>query len=341
MSKSLPEQQKLSLNRLRGLHYTNMLERYPHVRGDSPDAMTAATAKWFSDCRVVVELGLSQFHHDDNENVTAECLESRGFTKSGDSWLIEDEDGNILVQDTLGDRFFQFVPDPDDPSGQTGVYIGNGLGEVLRQEPGSTLLRLRRADGTVLVFRNDPLLDGTVKPLISIEAPHGEQINLIYTDGRPTELRHSNGQTLTLSYDADGRLTELLDHAGATTTFEYDPSGEYLLSVSGPDGQTSYTYDTTSTGARLHALESIENSDGTHTFYDYDAAGRLTGMAYDGDAQPISISYPVGGEVVVTDAAGNSEAIRYDARGRLAQVENVDGEITEFRYDEQPSSVTK
>jgi RHS repeat-associated protein len=263
----------------------------------------------------------------------------RGWMHNWETQLHEDEQGNLMLLDVTGSRFFQFVADPDNPAGG-GIYVsGAGLEEVLRQDQEVNTIRLRRADGTVLVFRNDPALDDVVKPLLAIEESNGDQISVIYDNVRISELQHSNGRTLTLSYDANGRLNTLLDQAGGTTTFEYDATGEYLVRVTSPAGETNYTYDTTSTGGRRHALTSIENPDGTHTFYDYDDDGRLTRIARDGDAEPVTLSYPVGGEVVVTDAHGNSESLRYDARGRIAVVENADGHVTGLRYDEQTPAV--
>lgn len=118
MSQRLSEQQRVALRRLRGLHHTNMLERYPSGRWDEREAMAVAMAKWFADCRVAIDLALRSHHHDDDQHITAAWLESSGFVLSGPDWLIEDDSGNVVVA----------VADFNDDELPTSVDVCDGIG---------------------------------------------------------------------------------------------------------------------------------------------------------------------------------------------------------------------
>lgn len=267
-----------------------------------------------------------------------------GWRHEWETRLIADQHGNLLLQDLSGDGFFQYSPAADlggpvigDPR-LLDIYVGGSAYEdVLRPADDPVhgdVFRFRRADGVVLVFDDDPLTD--VKPLVRIEDPNDNRVNLSYTDGLLTTVASDSGQTLTLAYNADDRLASVTDQLGRATTYEYDASGDHLVRVVGAEGATLYEYDTTSTDSREHSLLNVERANGATTSYQYDSLGRLIRSDQSG-LETLDFAYGTGGEMTITDAAGAVTTMRYDARGRAAEIVDANGGLYEFHYGEQES----
>jgi len=104
--------------------------------------------------------------------------------------------------------------------------------------------------------------------------------------GEIDHIRDANGNSWPRTYDPQGRLTSVADPLTRTTTYEYD-------SMSRP----------------VH----LGRPDGTVQQIDYDAAGRITGMAF-GAAGP-ALTYGYDDANRLTSATGASFA--YDAAGRM------------------------
>src|SRR5205085_2047703 len=94
----------------------------------------------------------------------------------------------------------------------------------------------------------------------------------------------------------------------------------------------SYTYDTGANPITAHALSSVTDPAGTHTFYSYDAQGRLADVQQDAGGQDTTFTY-VGGRVSVSDALHNTTTYSFDHRGLVAQVENPLHNSLYFTYD--------
>lgn len=93
MSRVLSMQQRHALLRLRGVGLPNFVERY----GGFPDG---GLQQWCHDTRVACEMTLKANHHDDNEVVDAEWLESVGFNNAVDDvddWCILGDDERQVV----------------------------------------------------------------------------------------------------------------------------------------------------------------------------------------------------------------------------------------------------
>ncbi|HEX8203832.1 MAG TPA: DUF6531 domain-containing protein, partial [Isosphaeraceae bacterium] len=103
--------------------------------------------------------------------------------------------------------------------------------------------RLVETDGTAWQFRADG-------KLASVEDTNGNRITLGYdAAGRLASLTHTSGRQLLLEYNAAGRLARLIDPLGPgaaddrVTSYEYDPSGEHLVRVTAPGNRvTRYDY---------------------------------------------------------------------------------------------------
>jgi RHS repeat-associated protein len=122
--------------------------------------------------------------------------------------------------------------------------------------------------------------------------------------------------TTIASYDANGRPTRATDANGVITDLTYTPRG-WLASRTVGGARTSFTY------TAYGALQSVTDSDGITTTYDYDTAHRL-----------VKITDALGNYVQYTlDAAGNKTAEQvYDNRGALhqslSQTFNTLGQLT-------------
>ncbi|HOW73530.1 MAG TPA: DUF6531 domain-containing protein [Phycisphaerae bacterium] len=217
------------------------------------------------------------------------------------------------------------------PNGLDRTFIDNGNG-TYSAPPGEygTLtrtgsFRLTEKDGTVWQFRPDDRLD-------YVEDTNSNRVTCIYTGTLLTGLTHSCGKSLTLTHNGDGRIVQLTDPAGRSTTYAYD--GEHLVSVTAPGNRvTGYTYETGGTLPQLHALLSTAYPGGTHDYFTYDAAGRLTGTHRDNDAEPVTYSYNVG-TVTVTDAAARQSTLYFGGKGQLVKAQDAQGHAIALRYDQ-------
>ncbi|MCY2950572.1 MAG: hypothetical protein NTU53_01175 [Planctomycetota bacterium] len=215
------------------------------------------------------------------------------------------------------------------------------------------LYRLREKGGTVYQFRSDLLLD-------YVEDTNGNRVTCGYTSGLLTSLTHSNGDQILIDYNASGRIWHVTDPLGPgtaddrVTTFTYDASGTYLLSVTAPGSRvTTYTYQTTGGAPVLHSLLSVAYADGKHTYFGYDAYGRVSETSADGGAGRVTYSYPSLGTVVAVDVAGVTTTVhsgsscqpvrievpgsvvrtQYDSNGDLTQLTGPEGQLSRFSYD--------
>ncbi|MFA6133899.1 MAG: CARDB domain-containing protein [Phycisphaerae bacterium] len=241
----------------------------------------------------------------------------RGWTHNWDISLATDADQNVTIDASGGTRAFRKL--------STGGYFGSpGDYAALTLDQG--LYRLVETDGTAYSFRADGRLD-------YVQDTNGNRIACVYTGDRLTGLVHSNGDSLTLAYNAQGRITSVMDPAGRATTYAYDASGEHLTSVTGADGTTVYTYSAATSGPAAHAIVSIAYPGGTHDYFDYDAQGRLTREYRDGGAEAVSYAYDTANGLYVTDAAGATTTMFYNDSGQVAQTHDALGRITRFTYD--------
>jgi RHS repeat-associated protein len=269
-----------------------------------------------------------------------------GWSSNWDYSVLPLSSGDVVIRGPGGyDRLFEkgptsgtFLPLPGDYGTLT---LAGGL------------YRLREKDGTIYQFRSDLLLD-------YVEDTNGNHVTCGYTSGRLVSLTHSNGDQILIDYTPQGRIWYVTDPLGPgtaddrVTTFAYDASGTYLLSVTAPGLRvTTYTYQTTGGAPALHSLLSVCYPDGKHTYFGYDAYGRVSETSADGGAERVTYSYPSLGTVVAVDAAGVTATVRngsscqparvelpgsvvrlqYGDNDELAQLTGPEGQLSRFSYD--------
>src|SRR5262249_1952267 len=110
----------------------------------------------------------------------------RGWTHTWEMSATSDAEGNVILNMGGGQRSFLLQSD--------GSYRGEpGDTAVLTRPSGA--YQLRQTDGTVLAFRADGLFD-------YFEDRNGNRITAGYTGTLMTSLSHSDGDALSLSYNA-------------------------------------------------------------------------------------------------------------------------------------------
>jgi RHS repeat-associated protein len=186
--------------------------------------------------------------------------------------------------------------------------------------------RLVETDGTVYQFNPDGTLN-------YVEDTHGNRITAGYTSGQLTTLTHSNGESLTLTYNGQGHLATLVDSNGLTETYGYDPTGQFLTTYTDRYGTTNYTYVTGQSPAQNNALASIAYADNTHIFFSYDAEGRLKGQHRDGGAEDKAYTYGAAGGYTVTDGNQHATTVLVDRFGAIAETIDPLGNVTRYQYD--------
>ncbi|MFM7790540.1 MAG: hypothetical protein ACKO90_21230, partial [Microcystis panniformis] len=166
-----------------------------------------------------------------------------------------------------------------------------------------------------------------------VQDTNSNRITLQYTNGQLTKLLHTNGDSLTLTYNAQGRINKITDSAGQATTYSYDTTGENLLSVTGVDGTTTYTYDTGNVAAKKYSLLSVKSDLGYQRSFEYDNQGRLTKESSNGNTQTLTYSYDSVGGVTVTDSTGASQTVLLDDGRNAGQIRGVNNQNLLFNDD--------
>lgn len=245
----------------------------------------------------------------------------RGWAHTFNAFLEEFTDGLIAFYGPDGfNRWFVSNGDGTHTAspGDYGVLIHNDDGTF----------QLREKDGLIYGFRSDLLLD-------YIQDPNGDRAICIYNGEKQlAEIRHSNGSSIHLEYNAHGRISKIIDHAGRETVYKYSPDGVHLLKVTNPAGYTTdYTYSLRMGEATDHRLTSIAYPDGTYIFYAYDSEGRLTFIKRDGGTGHIGFSYDADGTTYITDASGGKTTVHVNEYGQTAEVVDPMSAVTRYEYD--------
>jgi YD repeat-containing protein len=147
----------------------------------------------------------------------------RGWAGQWDLRATTDSKGDVIVR-SVGDLQRVFEKQTD---GVT--YLEDG-GATLTITNGQ--YRLKEASGLVSLF-------GTDGKLSYVEDTNANRITLEYANNNLTKLVHTNGDSLTLAYNAQGRISQITDSTAQVTSYSYDAAGENLLSVTSPDGTIS------------------------------------------------------------------------------------------------------
>ena len=234
-----------------------------------------------------------------------------GWSHNYDLSVEETDDGHVLLHWADG-SFRSFVASDEAYEGALGEDA-----DLTRNSDGT--FQLREPSGLTYRF-------GTNAKLASIRDTNGNTITASYADSQLTQLTHSGGQKLTLSYNDNGNLSKAVDQDNQSSVYQYDATGDYLNKVTTPDNQTTtYTYDS---GAR--SLTSITNAENNTRTYTYDNIGRLKTTFLGSNAELVAYGYDFTGTVTITDAVNSSSKILFDERGIPRKLHDAEGRVYEF-----------
>ena len=248
-----------------------------------------------------------------------------------------------------------------DARGRTTTYAYDALGRLTRTTyPDASTVTLsydavgNRTAMTDAVGAWDYAYDALNRPT-SVTDPAGSSVSYAYdAAGRLQTLTYPTGQEASYAYDAAGRLASVTDWAANSTSYGYDDAGR-ATAVTRPNGVvTTADYDAAgrliaqvdSRGASTlqtlaYALDpsgrrlSMTDASGTTT-YTYDAAYRLTGVAYPG-GRTATYSYDAAGNRTrLVDSAAGTTDYSYDAADQL-----LTAGATSFTYDANGSRVSR
>jgi YD repeat-containing protein len=262
--------------------------------------------------------------------------------------------GGFLVLYPDGSQRVFPVPSPTQP----GTFLGTpgDYGTFTAETDGSYLLT--EPDGTLYHFH------GGLGGLDYIQDRDGNRTTLTYTNGNMTSATDAFGNTISFQYDSYNHITQFTDAVGRHTTFTYDTVSEtvnsitttyeFLLTKTDATGTTNYTWNegsssgigyiddscvTSYCGAPI-GLASIAYPDGTHTYYQYDAAGRLIGQSNDNGTGALSYTYGSNGTVTSSDALGNATQTVPNVLGLPLQITDQLGNQAQMRYDAENKLTT-
>ena len=241
----------------------------------------------------------------------------RGWASQWDLRATTDSKGNVILR-SVGDLQRVFEKQTD---GVT--YLEDG-GATLTITNGQ--YRLKEASGLVSLF-------GTDGKLSYVEDTNANRITLEYANNNLTKLVHTNGDSLTLAYNAQGRISQITDSTAQVTSYSYDAAGENLLSVTSPEGTTTYTYDTGNIAAKKYSLLSVKSDLGYERTFEYDNQGRLTKEFSNGQTQTLTYTYDSTGGITITDSTGASQTILLYDGGNGGQIRCVNNQNLIFSYD--------
>lgn len=167
---------------------------------------------------------------------------------------------------------------------------------------------------------------------------HGNTLSFTDANGNATAFSYDaqdnllavagpDGNGSKYTYDKFGNATSVTNARGKTIQFAYNPQNLLTSRTYSNGSQVGYTYDA------HNNLQTITAANGVTT-YTYDAADRVTAIAYP-NGQYIHYAYNAGGQRTgMTDSTGFSVQYGYDAAGRLASLTSgSNAPIAAYTYD--------
>jgi RHS repeat-associated protein len=258
-------------------------------------------------------------------------------TALGFGWVVNYPDGST--------RTFA-IPSPS----QTNQYLG---------VPGDYGVLTINADGTWtltetngMVYHFKPGAGPLNQVLDYIQDLNGNRITATYTNGLVTSVVDSVGNTISFVYDSLGHITQSTDPVGRVTSYTYDIKSDtlhstFLTSISDSTGTTSFAWNeggpsgvgyfdpscVTTYCEPAIGVNTVTYPNGTHTYYNYDALGRMTNQYRDGSAETVNYTYGPAGAMSVANADGDVSQVIPNQYGVVAQSIDSLGLVTQLAYD--------
>ncbi|GAB3894483.1 RHS repeat-associated core domain-containing protein [Kibdelosporangium lantanae] len=219
------------------------------------------------------------------------------------------------------------------PSGSEPVMPTHGARWALRRtERGFSVSQ--RDEGRTFHFGivGEDWAAGSVRPLTAITTPTGDRVDVDYTDGKPSGIRHSGGYHLQVA-TADDRVTSLALTGGPNpvelASYRYDPAGNLADVVVAGRTAIRFGYDAE---GRVTSW-----TDGNDEWYRYrfDSEGRCTQAEGKGGSLNARFAYsPERQLTVYTNALGHKTTYEYNALGHVVRETDPHGNTILSTWDE-------
>ncbi len=213
-----------------------------------------------------------------------------------------------------------------DSRGEEYFGVAGEESTLSKQSDGS--YRLNEADGLTSHYLADGRLD-------YLEDANQNRITASYSGDKVSQLVHSSGQQLNISYTAAGLIQSISDSKGKVSQYTYDAANEHLLSVTEDGAVTKeYQYEQNlSVPKKAHALLSASAPKTGKELFTYDSDGRLSKMSKENGAQAMNIAYDDQGKAIITDANGGQMALSFNPAGKVSKIELPAGLAVEQKAD--------
>jgi len=220
------------------------------------------------------------------------------------------------------------IEEYDEVGNRTAVVDPNGHRTEFRFDERRQLTRTTHHDGAFTELRYDDA--GNVIASIN-ELGHAtdygyDGVGRLISVALPPPSVGALRPTTTYGYDEAGQLVRQTDALARTTLREYDAAGQLVRRTLPGGGSESFTYD------QIGLRRSHTDFNGDTRTFTYDVLNRPQVETLPG-GETIATSYgPTGlrSEVV---AANGTTRYAYDARGRVAEIQNPDGSVLVYEYD--------
>jgi RHS repeat-associated protein len=208
------------------------------------------------------------------------------------------------------------------PGGSQRIFQQDKRGGYFSQAGDYGTLAPDGSGGFELIEKTGVLSDyATNGTLNYVQDLNGNRITCGYSEGLLTSLTHSSGQYINLAYNRSGLIQTITDQLGHQTILTYDPQNQHLIGAQYFDGRSAtYSYNTNGSATQLHAMSASATSCCNWRYFTYDSLGRLSSTHLTDNAEALTLTYPIAGQVTVTDALTNSTQFFYDHRGLLCKI---------------------
>ncbi|MEU9193191.1 FG-GAP-like repeat-containing protein [Streptomyces hundungensis] len=185
----------------------------------------------------------------------------------------------------------------------TSLTDGSGQGLTLAYSSGR-LASVKDAAGRTVLFTLD-----TAGLLTKVSLPDGTSVGYGYTGGLLTSVTDQAGKEATYTYDANKRVATATGRGGGKVTNTYDASGRVASQTDGSGKVSTFTWENQ---RESHATDPnggvwTDVYSGNVLLESVNPYGKKVSYSYDRNLHPVSI----------TDAAGNTTEMTYDAAGRM------------------------
>ncbi len=223
-----------------------------------------------------------------------------------------------------------------DPLGRTQSFTHDDAGHVLTSTDAAGHVTTMQYDaaghltGTVdaLGRTTASTWDGAGNLTGYVDSAGGSSINQYDGYGRRTGLAKPQGAPVTMQYSSTGQLIGQQVAGGAAWTLAYDANGNLIGTTQGGVAR-ALSYDASG------AVTSVTTSAGAAILFNYDDAGRFTGVseATSGMVRNAQSYDAAGNRVSMTDALGNTTQLVRDAGNRVTSMQYPGGATMTQEYD--------